>query len=217
MSSRVIPGDQASCQSWAPPDVGASAGGGQAVQGSAVRPPNLLTAEQIEEIQRQAYDEGFAQGRGDGLADGQREIRAQVEHLQQLMATLAAPLEELDQQVEQQLVALSLAVARQLIRREIKTDPGQVVAAVREAIAVLPLAVRKVRIHLHPDDAALVREALAIGEPEQGWQVVEDPVVTRGGCRISTDTSQIDATVEARMQAAITAVMGGERDEDDQP
>lgn len=214
MSSRVIPGEEASWQSWALPDVDAPADA-QTVQG-AIHPPGPLTAEQIEEIQRQAYDEGFAQGRRDGLASAQCEIGAQVERLCQLMSTLAQPLAELDVEVEQQLLALSLAVARQLVRREIKTDPGQVMAAVREAMAVLPISARKVRLHLHPEDAELVREALSLGEREQGWQIVEDPAVARGGCRIVTDSSQIDATVEARMQAVITAVMGGERDGDPQ-
>lgn len=214
MSSRVIPGQEASWQSWAPPEVTSpeSARGGV---DAGVRVPGPLTAEQIEEIQRQAYDEGFAQGRRDGLADGQAKIRTQVERWQQLMTALATPLEELDETVERQLLAVAFAVARQLIRREIKTDPGQVMAAVREAMAVLPLAARQVHVQLHPEDAALVREALVMNEHEQNWVIVEDPMVSRGGCRVATDVSRIDATVEARIQAVIAAVIGGERDGDE--
>jgi len=40
---------------------------------------------------------------------------------------------------------------------------------------------------------------------------VEDPVITRGGCRISSENSSIDAQVETRLGAAIAAVLGDER------
>ncbi|MFA7388767.1 MAG: FliH/SctL family protein, partial [Thiohalobacteraceae bacterium] len=114
----------------------------------------------------------------------------------------------------QELVHLALAVAQQLVRRELKADPGQVLAAVRETMAALPLAARNVRLHLHPEDAALVREALSLQDNERGWKIAEDPVLTRGGCKISSDTSQIDASVERRLQQAIANVLGGERDSD---
>jgi flagellar assembly protein FliH len=45
-------------------------------------------------------------------------------------------------------------------------------------------------------------------------QIVADPLQTRGGCRVLTDTSQIDASVEARLNAVIAHVLGGERSSD---
>jgi len=119
---------------------------------------------------------------------------------------------------EGQLVVVSSyrneAVAKQLVRRELKTDPGQVLAVVREAMAALPLAARNVRLHLHPEDATLVREMLTLGDNERGWQIVEDPVLSRGGCKISSDTSQIDASVERRLHTVIANVLGGQRETD---
>jgi flagellar assembly protein FliH len=68
-----------------------------------------------------------------------------------------------------------------------------------------------VRLHLHPDDAALVRETLSPAEGEHAWVIVEDPLLTRGGCTVSTDNSKIDATAESRLQALIISVAGDER------
>jgi len=172
---------------------------------------SLLTAKRIEEIQQRAYDESYAQGYKEGLAAGQKETKAAAEHLQRSLATLSAPFAELDEQVEQELVALAVAIARQVIRREIKMDPGQVVAVVREAIASLPVASRNIRVFLNPDDAALVREALSLTEGERAWQILEEPTMTRGGCRVVTDTSQIDANLESRLTSIVTRLMGGER------
>jgi flagellar assembly protein FliH len=174
------------------------------------RPP---TAQQLEQIQRQAYDEGFAQG----LRDAGQQVRLQSERLERLLAALAGPFAEMDQEAEQELVCLATAIARQLVRRELRLDPAAVIGAVREAMALLPAAARNVRIHLHPEDAQLVRTALTLPEGERAWHIVEDAVLTRGDCRVLSDTSQIDARVETRLANIFTALLGGDRKNDPVP
>lgn len=174
-----------------------------------------LTAEQIEVIQQEAYAEGFEQGRKEGREAGQKDIEATLQRLEQIIHAFSEPLEDLDEQVSDELGELALAIARQIIRREIKNDPGQVVAVVREALAALPSATRQVEIQLHPDDAALVREAL-LGEntETQRWRIVDDPRLSRGGCRIQSEHSRIDATVEQQLNAIAARILGGERKDD---
>lgn len=179
--------------------------------------PALPTAEQIEAIEHQARQEGFKAGREEGLASARQTIAEQVQRLQGVMQALAQPLEALDEAVEHELVTLAVTLAGQLLRRELKTDPGVIVAVVREALAALPSAARKVTLHLHPDDVALVREALHVHEDERGWHIEEDPVLSRGGCRVSSETSEVDARVESRLNEIINAVLGGERSEDGAP
>lgn len=190
-----------------------------------------LTAEEIEAMQKQAYEEaaaqgqqegyaqgreqgyreGFEQGRQEGYAQGESAVKEQIALLEQIVGTLDKPLEDLDEQVEEELTALAIALARQLVRRELKTDPGQIIAVVREALSVLPANSRKVNLYLHPEDAELVRSALSIDEHGQRWKLVDDPLLTRGGCRVISENSAIDATVETRMAAAIARALGGER------
>jgi len=96
-------------------------------------------------LHAQAYQEGFDQGRRAGDARGHQEglVRASrrpgrwFARLEAILATLAAPLAELDAAIEESLVALAVSVARHLVRRELRTDPGQVIAVIREAVAVL--------------------------------------------------------------------------------
>jgi len=137
-----------------------------------------------------------------------------VRNLEQIFRTLDKPLEELDDSVEQQLAQMAMLVARQLVRRELKTDPEQVIGVVREALAVLPVAARDVQLALNPEDAEIVREALSLHEGEQAIRIVEDPVQSRGGCQVVTRTSQIDATIEARLNSVIAGVLGGQRHTD---
>jgi flagellar assembly protein FliH len=76
---------------------------------------------------------------------------------------------------------------------------------------LLPVASRNVVLHLHPDDAALVRESLSSTEGERAWTIMEDPLIERGGCRVSSESSQVDAQAETRLRALISAVAGDER------
>jgi len=52
---------------------------------------------------------------------------------------------------------------------------------------------------------------------ELRWRIVEEPTLTRGGCRVESEDSRIDATVEARLGALIARALGGEREEDAAP
>lgn len=223
---------------WEAPDVGTenaqknsqiktkhSSGSNQPIETT-----DLLTVEEIESMQDQAYLESFQQGEkkgyeagyekghAEGLKNGYDEnlklLSQQSEQLNSLMESLSEPFKELDEQVEQELVKLAMSVAAQIIRREIKTDPGQVIGAVREAISALPSSSRKITLHLHPEDAVLVRSALALDEMSPAWEIIEEPLITRGGCKVDTETSRIDATVENRLAQIIANVLGDQREQD---
>jgi flagellar assembly protein FliH len=203
--SKVIRSEELStCQTWLLPEV----------QQDGARHARPVTAQQLEEIQDQARREGFQQGLQEGRDAGRKELRAQVQTLEHILQCLDKPFEQLDESVEQQLAQLAMLVARHLVRRELKTEPEQVIAVVREALAALPVAARNVRLAVHPADAALIRDTLSVGEDHPQLQIVEDPVQTRGGCRVFSDASQIDASVEARLNALIAHVLGGQRSSD---
>lgn len=213
--SRVISGEGAEVRRWSLPDVDEGradaprTGGGRSVQ-------------ELEALQQAAYEEAFEQGRKAGhkagYEAGEREglkaARAEVEKFNQVMAALADPVARLDDSAEDQLVQLVLQVAQQVIRREIQTQPGEVMAVIREAIAMLPMSAREIAVRLHPDDLALVCENWG-DEEHGGWKLVEDPSLSRGGCIVQTPSSRIDATVEKRIAALCTQLLGGERAEDD--
>lgn len=171
----------------------------------------FLTAGRLQALQKEAYDEAWAKGHADGVREGQSVAAVRTERLDQILKALSRPFDQLDQVVEEQLVELAMAVVRQLFRREIRLEPTHIIGVVREAIRLLPVASRNVQLHLHPDDAELVRETLSPADGEPAWVVVEDPLLTRGGCNVTTENSSIDATAESRLQAVISSVTGDER------
>jgi flagellar assembly protein FliH len=207
---KVISGAAAdACARWHQPEVGAGAATGGATHGQ------HLTANRLEDIQRQAYQEGFDLGRREGIEKGAAQAREKAERIEAILNLLARPLHQLDDEVVKEITGLALTVARHVIRRELRADPGQVVAVVQRAAAILPVASRNIRLFVNPADAEILREGLSAQQGEQSaWQILEDPGLARGGCRIETENSRIDASIERQIAAIAVELLGGEREED---
>ncbi len=190
---------------WQAPEVGAAA------------QPGRPDADEIAQLRKSAEADGFARGHAAGLAAAQATTTALQTQLDAMLEALSDPLAAVDEQVIEQLTRLATRIARRLVRRELRTNRSEIIAVVREALSVLPLGLRDIQLHLHPEDARLVSETLVPAEGQAAWHIVEDPVITRGGCRISSASSQVDATVETRLARVINTVLGGERDDDRRP
>lgn len=155
----------------------------------------LPTASQLEEIQRQAHEEGYQAG----YAEGALRITA-------LLNALEQALQQADQVIAQDLLNLSLEVAQKMVQQTLKTKPEILLGIINEAIASLPHLNHGAHILLHPDDATLVRASLGEKLEHSGWKIFETPDMTRGGVRVETNHSQIDATVENRWQRIVAAI-----------
>ena len=184
--------------------------------------PAALSDEALVAVRDAAQAEGFEAGRTEGYAAGLEagreaglaELATRIEQLSSLLSYLAKPLDDHDDRLEDELVALSVAVARQLVRRELSTSPGEIVPVVREALAALPSTQRNVSVCLHPDDAALVRDVLADSAESAVWTIAEDPLLSRGGCRVEAGYSHVDATLETRLQNIASALSVRSREDD---
>lgn len=171
-----------------------------------------------EESLRNALKEADARGYEAGMSRARTEmstrlaaLEERIKRLDAVLHVLAKPLEQLDADLESELAQLALGVGKQLARRELRADPTHVIAILRESLALLPAAAREIRVHLHPEDAATVREHLTAPAGDRAWSIVEDPTLSRGGCVIHCQSSRIDARLEARIAAVTASVLGDER------
>jgi flagellar assembly protein FliH len=208
--SRPIAAQATAVERWALPDVA-----GPIV--SRVRDEKKNVPNTVD-VLRQALQESEARGYQAGLAKAQAEsqvsldaLDARVAQMDSILQLLGQPLQQLDGEVEKELLHLTLAVGKQLARRELRVDPTQVIGIIRESLSQLPASARDVRIHLHPEDAVTVRERLAEPAQERAWTIVEDPTLSRGGCMVRTETSQIDVRLDSRINAVIANALGEER------
>lgn len=164
-----------------------------------------LTLEELESIRQEAYNEGFATGEKEGFHSTTLKVRqeaevalaAKIAGLEQLMGHLFEPIAEQDSQIEKSLVDLVQHITKQVIQRELAIDSTQIESVMREALKLLPLGVGNVRLYINPQDFEQVK---ALRERhEETWRIVEDEALLPGGCRVETEHSRIDATVETRV------------------
>jgi flagellar assembly protein FliH len=175
----------------------------------------------LVEAEREAWRQGFERGRAEGHAAVEAAQAAQQSRLEELAAHLASlcdqlarPIEPLDEEVARQLARLALQVGAQLARRELVADPTQVIAIIREAVGQLPIGSREVRVYVHPADGEAIRARLASGSGERAWALLDDPVMPRGGCRVSSEHSSIDARLDSRLGTIVATVLGEARSAD---
>ena len=168
-----------------------------------------LTLEELESIRQEAYNEGFATGEREGFHSTQLKVRQEAEvalaaklgSLERLMGHLFAPIAEQDTQIEKSLIELVRHMTRQVIQRELVLDSSQIEQVLRETLKLLPLGCENIRLYINPQDFAQVK---ALRERhDESWRIVEDESLLPGGCRVETEHSRIDASVETR----ITQVM----------
>lgn len=187
-------------QRWELPNVGT-----QPATPKAANTPPQPTVRELAELEEQARAEGYAAGRAEGLAAAQQQLKQHIAELDALYEAAARPLQALDEQTGQELARLAMIVARRVIAHELQLSPGLIANAVRQAAAVLPAATRELRVHVHPDDLALLQE---LGAAESHWQLLADPALARGDCQLESARSRLDARVETRLAAVIDAVLG---------
>lgn len=180
------------------------------IVGARRREDPAQAARAMESAHSRGYEAGLAAARAE-VERLRADLEARSKRLDSLLGLLARPLAALDEEVQRQLALLALAIGKQLARRELRTNPEEVIPLIRECVGRLPAAARDVRVHLHPEDAALVREHLAAPTGERAWTLIEDPTLSRGGCLVRTDASQIDARFENRVEAVAASLFGEDR------
>ena len=180
------------------------------IVGARRRDDPAQAARALENERSRGYEAGLSAAREE-LERLRADLDARAKRLDSLLGLLARPLAALDEEVQRQLALLALAIGKQLARRELKANPEEIIPLIRECVGRLPAAARDVRVNLHPEDAALVREHLAAPTGERAWTLIEDPTLSRGGCLVRTDASQIDARLESRVAAVAASLFGEDR------
>jgi len=94
----------------------------------------------IEEIERQAYEEGFAAGEKAGFTEGEQKAAVLIGSLHELLEKIACFKEELVDNLESQAVDLSICIARKVINEEVQTRPDVIVSMVKSALCRLQRA-----------------------------------------------------------------------------
>ena len=197
LSKVVRASDQPQLARWQAPSVGHVA-------------REALSDEELEAIEKQARAKGYEVGRWEGLEAGHQTVQEGAQRLAQLCDAAAHPFRQITESVESELAKLSGAIAREIVRQELTTQPELILETVNQACSVLSAAARDVDIHLHPDDVALVKDGLKEDPPAQHWRIIEDRSLARGDCQINSSAEFIDATLQTRIDAIVAGLLSAD-------
>jgi len=152
-----------------------------------------------------AYARGFEEGRLEGERGEQARLRSAVGAAQEALDALRDGEQRWTGTIEENVCALAVAIARQLVGREVEVDRRVVADLVRRAIGEFGVE-RALRVRVHPQDLALLNghgadgdhaDRIAAGR-ELRW--VPDVGVERGGCVVEGRERIIDGRVDTALE-----------------
>jgi flagellar biosynthesis/type III secretory pathway protein FliH len=162
-----------------------------------------------------AAEQAYASGREEGRREARAALEVEWRNALQILASAAEVVRAsrvrwLDT-ADENLFALATAVARQILDREVATEPALVLDLVRRALDELdaggPIAIR-----LHPDDLTIVRERLdttSAGDSPMDLEFIADPTMGRGGCIAEHAHRLVDGRIETAIQALYLRLRDG--------
>lgn len=175
----------------------------------------LPTAEDLERIQREAWQEGFDLGHSEGrtagydegFQEGNKDGQLHADRLHQLVEALQVESLRADENLAREVLDLSLNIAQQIIRSAVHVKPQNIILIIREALQSLPSLSGHHKIVVHPDDAGIVNDWLAKEHSHLSWRIIEDEQIAPGGFRFESAHNELDATLETRWRE-VTSCLG---------
>jgi flagellar assembly protein FliH len=157
---------------------------------------------------KEAYQAGFNEGQQAGYAEMQEQAGLLITHLEGLAQQFQDQLNQAHEVVGDDLLQLAISLASSMTKKHFELAPESITTIIQEAIGLLPSIQQPARIFLHPEDVELVKELGHASLEKDGWRLMVDQHLTRGGCRIETGQNVIDATYETRWNRLTENLIG---------
>ncbi len=165
--------------------------------------------EKALEIEKEAYEKGFAQGEKDGAELGRKRWETVFDSFRQLVSELGRLHQDLYRRYEREMVLLVFALVKKVVHIDLPRREETILETLRAAFQYV-VDPRKVIIHLHPKDHQHLMthpEGLPWapkGGESHNIQFLADPTITRGGCFLETSFGEIDATLETQLDQILS-------------
>ena len=192
---------QSSAISWAPDEIALPA------RRPLNRPPGATdrpTGPAMEAIRDEAFAQGYEEGVSAGEAAAALRLRAAAVALQDALDSVQLGVDRWVGNAEENIAALSVAIARHIIGREVVVDRSAILEVIRLALAEFPLD-QAVTVRLHPSDMSTVVSALSadpidsIGTRREN-HLLADARVAPGGCIVEGRDRIVDGRVDIALE-----------------
>lgn len=175
----------------------------------------------VEEGRAQGFERGQEEGRRAGAEAGKREAfeaaAAELERVQRAWEGSIEAFEgaraEMLGALRRDALTLAVMLAERVVKRVVEVDERVVTRQLEAALEVIARSTR-ITVAVHPDDEALVREAIpAIASKFADVthaELVSDASIDRGGCVVRTETGGVvDATIRSQVERLAASIGAG--------
>ncbi|KML24132.1 hypothetical protein VL10_09415 [Leclercia adecarboxylata] len=154
----------------------------------------------LEAGEKKGYEEGFARGMQEGMAELKDQQQRFVTRFSHLLDEFTSSLSSLDSVIPSRLVQLALTAARSVVGANIAVDHGVVLDKIRQLLQQEAWLKGNAQLRVSPEDYAMVQENLGETLTSLHWVLREDEQILPGGCRITSDEGEFDATLSSRWE-----------------
>jgi flagellar assembly protein FliH len=175
---------------------------------------NLAHQAGFEAGYTQGHQEGHSQGHEEATVEGQRQLQEYKDtqgqeaahRLLRLFKSAQDQVEQSQQAMAKGVLELACELARQVLRRELSSNPNALQPVVREALGMLTVDCKMAAVRMHPLDLDVFAEDLQREFPNLKLTLVPDASLTAGGCLVEAAGTVVDGTVQRRWHKAVASL-----------
>ncbi|MFP1847841.1 flagellar assembly protein FliH [Lonsdalea quercina] len=152
--------------------------------------------------QQKGYDEGYQVGLTEGRQQGAQEEKQQqeklTEQMQHMVTEFQQTLDSLDSVITARLMQMALTAAKQVLGQAPVCDGTALLNQIQQMIQQEPLFSGKPNLRVHPSDMERVEKQLGPTLAQHGWRLLADNQLHPGGCKVSAEDGDLDASIATR-------------------
>lgn len=152
--------------------------------------------------QQQGYQAGFQAGQEAGQLQGVQEAQQQqavlTEHWQHMVTDFQQTLDALDSVIASRLMQMALTAAKQVLGQPPICDGSALLNQIQQLIQQEPMFKGKPQLRVNPADFERVEQQLGVTLSLHGWRLLADSQIHAGGCKVSAEDGDMDASLATR-------------------
>ncbi|KFX07937.1 flagellar assembly protein H [Pectobacterium betavasculorum] len=156
------------------------------------------------------YQEGLAKGQQQGLQDSLQQQQPIIEQMQQMVTEFQQSLDTLDSVIPARLMQLALTAAKQILGQPPVCDGNALLGEIQQLIQQEPMFSGKTQLRVHPSDLERVEQYLGPTLSLHGWRLLADSQLHPGGCKVSAEEGDLDASLATRWHELCRLAAPGE-------
>src|SRR4051812_4124118 len=155
---------------------------------------------------KKGQEEGAKAGKEQALAENKTEFAATIAALKGIVEQMNRGRVELESAALKDVLALAIAIAERVTKRQGILDPAVAVNNVEEALKLVSHS-SDIRIAIHPKNKTTLKEVLPRLKTQ--WpalahvELVEDAMLAPGGCRIYTAQGEVDGDLDGQINRVV--------------